>query len=296
MLYILLMAAEARRGEVFVFHFPMALSRRVIAILFAAILLLGAAYLPLKIGLTLFFAGLSNHPALLLLYVGFAVALALFVRLAFPVGRSQPELHFRHDAVRFVPSKLDELLLSECPIEAAIAPRSREILLCHSFVEELPDGYRVIIRAHDGTERGVRVGHSMPLNAQPLRRLIDGINDTTSLPVRLVVRRRLANGSVQETPWTAFAAKPNILRADVLLAICFALLPYFGGFLVIGTRNIGSLALAGAVICVLCTSSAYLVRRRRDPVCAKHRLIVDPILYSFEFAFTATVIRYVFMR
>ena len=164
------------------------------------------------------------------------------------------------------------------------------------YLEELPDGLRIIIRAHDETEREVRVGHWMPVNARQWRRLVDGITDATSLPVRLVIRRRLASGSFQETPWTPFAAKPDILRAEVGLAICFALLPYFGGFLVIGTRNIGSLALAGAVICVLCTSAAYLMRRQRDPVGAKHRLMVDPILYGFEFAFTVIVIRYVFMR
>jgi hypothetical protein len=296
MLYIFPMAAEAQRGEVFVFRFPMPFSRRVIAIVYAAIFLLAGAYLPLHLGLTRFSTGLSHRPVLLLLYAGFFAALALFVRLAFPVRSAQPELHFRHDAVRFVPSKLNELLLSECPIEAAITPLSREILLCHSFLEELPDGYRVIIRAHDDTEREVRVGHSMPLNAQQWRRFVDGITDATSLPVRLVVRRRLASGSVQETPWMASAAKPKIFRAHVVLAICSALLPYFGGFLVIGTRNMGSLALAGAVICVLCTSAAYLVRRQRDPVGARYRLIVDPLLYSFEFAFTATVVRYLLMR
>lgn len=295
-LYIFLMAAETQRGDVFVFRFPMLFFQRVIAIAVAAIFLLGGSYLPLKLGLTRFSTGLSTHPALLLLYVGFAVAFIVFVRLAFPVRSAQPELQFRHDAVRFVPSKLARFLLSERPIEAPITPLSREILLCHSILEEVPDGYRLIIRAQNGTEQEMRVGHSMPSNPQQWRRFVDGISDATSLPVRLVVRRRLASGSVQETPWTASAAKSNILKADVVLAICSALLPYCGGFLVIGTRDIEALTLAGAVICVLCTSAAYLLRRQRDPVGAKHRLIVDPLLYSFEFAFTAILIRYVFMR
>lgn len=115
------------------------------------------------------------------------------------------------------------------------------------------------------------------------------------IPFRAVSYYTKKDGQVVENE-IPIPRSGNILRADLLLGICVALLPYGGGFLVIGTRNIGSLALAGAVICVLCTSAAYFVRRQRDPVRAKHRLIVDPILYGFEFAFTAIVIRYMFMH
>jgi hypothetical protein len=79
-------------------------------------------------------------------------------------------------------------------------------------------------------------------------------------------------------------------------AIFCGLLPYLGGLLVILTRQIGWLALTGAAICVISTSTAYTLRKSTNPVRAKQRLMVDPLLYGFEFAFTAALIRYVFMR
>lgn len=85
-------------------------------------------------------------------------------------------------------------------------------------------------------------------------------------------------------------------RSQSLLAIVPGLLPYLGGLLVTVTRNVGWLAFAGALICVVSTSGAYFVRKYRDPVSAKQRLIVDPMLYGFEFIFTAILIRYMFMH
>ena len=90
--------------------------------------------------------------------------------------------------------------------------------------------------------------------------------------------------------------RPKPTRTQVFGAIFCGLLPYLGGLLVILTRRIGWLALAGAAICVISTSAAYTLRKSTDPVTAKQRLMVDPLLYGFEFAFTAALIRYVFMR
>jgi hypothetical protein len=91
--------------------------------------------------------------------------------------------------------------------------------------------------------------------------------------------------------------RPKATRLQVFVAICAALLPYVGGgVLVTLTRGIGWLALAGAAICVISTSAAYALRKSTDPVRAKKRLIIDPLLYGFEFAFTAALIRYGFMR
>src|SRR5512147_180695 len=81
-----------------------------------------------------------------------------------------------------------------------------------------------------------------------------------------------------------------------LVALFAGLLPYLGGTLVVWTRNLVWLAIAGGVICVISTTGAYLERRTRNPVYAKHRLIIDPMLYGFEFVFTAVLIRYVFLR
>jgi hypothetical protein len=90
--------------------------------------------------------------------------------------------------------------------------------------------------------------------------------------------------------------RSNATRLQLLLAISCGPLPYLGGFLVTLTRHIGWLAFAGAVIVFLSTSAAYLLRKSRDPVTAKQRLVIDPLLYGFEFVFTAVVIRYLFMR
>jgi peptidoglycan biosynthesis protein MviN/MurJ (putative lipid II flippase) len=90
--------------------------------------------------------------------------------------------------------------------------------------------------------------------------------------------------------------RPKPTRTQVFGAIFSGLLPYLGGLLVILTRRIGWLALAAAAICVISTSVAYTLRKSTNPVTAKQRLMVDPLLYGFEFAFTAVLIRYVFMR
>jgi hypothetical protein len=90
--------------------------------------------------------------------------------------------------------------------------------------------------------------------------------------------------------------RPKPTRAEVFVAIFCGLLPYLGALLVILTRRISWLVLAGAAICVISTSAAYTLRKSTNPVAAKQRLMVDPLLYGFEFAFTAVLIRFVFMR
>jgi hypothetical protein len=97
-------------------------------------------------------------------------------------------------------------------------------------------------------------------------------------------------------PWRTELQGQSQLRSQLLLTLLGGLLPYLGGLLVIATRSIQWLAFAGALICVLWTSLAYHMRKYRDPVSAKQILLVDPMLYGFEFVFTAVVIRFVFKR
>jgi hypothetical protein len=84
--------------------------------------------------------------------------------------------------------------------------------------------------------------------------------------------------------------RPKATPFKVFVAISCGLLPYAGGLLVTLTRRIGWLALAGVAISVISTSAAYVLRKTIDPVRAKKRLKVDPLLYGFEFAFTAILI------
>jgi hypothetical protein len=84
--------------------------------------------------------------------------------------------------------------------------------------------------------------------------------------------------------------RPKATPFKVFVAISSGLLPYVGGLLVTLTRRIGWLALAGVAISVISTSSAYALRKSTDPVRAKKRLKIDPLLYGSEFAFTAVLI------
>jgi hypothetical protein len=91
--------------------------------------------------------------------------------------------------------------------------------------------------------------------------------------------------------------RPKATVLQVFLALFAGLLPYVGAALVVTlTRGIGWVALASAAICVISTSAAYAMRKSTDPVNAKQRLMIDPALYGSEFAFTAVLIRYVFIR
>ena len=88
----------------------------------------------------------------------------------------------------------------------------------------------------------------------------------------------------------------KLTRRELLMALACGHLPYFGGLLVIWTRQVGWLALAGTLICAVSTSGAYVLRKSADADTSKHRLIVDPMLYAVEFALTGALIRYVFLR
>jgi FtsH-binding integral membrane protein len=81
-----------------------------------------------------------------------------------------------------------------------------------------------------------------------------------------------------------------------VLGIATAFCPYVAGFVVIMTLNIRVLALVGIIVCLGCTSGAYFLRRKNKQEEAKHRLIIDPILYGSEFVFTAVLIRYLFLN
>lgn len=218
------MAIEAQRGESFVFCLPLPIAGRVIAVGCAGSFLFAAAVV-LRVCLN---EGFKNNLALWCLAIGLAIGIALFSRLAFPPRGAQPSLQFQHDKVRFTPGEIGRLF-AEPAVEVAITPQSKELLLCRDFFEELHDGYRVIIRATDGTEREVRAG-LLRLDSQKSREIVEGITGSTGLPVRLIIRRRSGNGSVHETPWIPLPAKANIVRGFATATIVAA--PYIGGIIV----------------------------------------------------------------
>lgn len=84
-------------------------------------------------------------------------------------------------------------------------------------------------------------------------------------------------------------------RARELLATSVAALPYLtGASLIFVTTDLVTLAIAGGFITLLCTSGAYALRRRNDRETAAHRLMVDPLLYGFEFFLSAVLAHYMF--
>jgi hypothetical protein len=85
-------------------------------------------------------------------------------------------------------------------------------------------------------------------------------------------------------------------RRPVLVAILSGISPWFAGLLVILTHSVLWLALAGVLVCVLSSTGMYLLRKSRDPVSAKHWLIVEPLLFGCYYTSSAVLIRYVFLR
>ena len=218
------MAIEAQHGESFVFCLPPPIVSRVIAVGCAGSFLFAAAVV-LKVGLR---GNMRGNFVLWLLDIGLVAGIALFLRLGFPPRGAQPSLQFRRDRVRFTPGEI-ERLSAEPVVEAAITAQSKEILLCRDFFEELHDGYRVIIRATDGTECGVGAGF-LRLDSKKSREIVAGITSSTGLPVRLIIRRRLGAGTVQETQWIPPAPKANIVRG--FAAVTIVVVPFIGGIIV----------------------------------------------------------------
>ncbi len=118
-------------------------------------------------------------------------------------------------------------IFSEPVIEAAVTPESREILLCHDFLQELPDGYKVVVRSVDSRESTVSVRFLRLPDVEECREISEGITAVTGLPVRLVMRRRMVDGTVQETPWIP---KPRSARS--YFAVLVMLTPFIGGIAV----------------------------------------------------------------
>lgn len=84
--------------------------------------------------------------------------------------------------------------------------------------------------------------------------------------------------------------------SSVLLALFSGLLPWFAGLLVIVTRNILWLAVAGVLVVVLSTTGMYLVRNSHGRGDAKQWLIAEPFLFGCYFAVSAVLIHYVLLR
>ena len=166
-----------------------------------------------------------------LFLVASLVGLFLFALwLIFPPQSNLARFEFTADTVRFVPNWVARRV-GERYEEITIPQQSSELLISHCFVPERVNGYRIIVRAPNGTEQEVasRSPHTqVSLNASEIETLLALIARTTGLPVRVVIRRTLPSGVAQELPWTPHATKGTRLRTAALGTFSF---PYAGGIL-----------------------------------------------------------------
>ena len=185
--------------------------------------------------------------------------------ILFPPLGTLARFEFTRDRVRFIPNLIARSI-GEQSEETLMSAQSAEILICHRFVPQKVNGYRVIVRAADGAEREL-ASHSphtqVDLNASEIDSMAEAITSATGLPVRVVIRRKSPTGAVEETPWTPlFSAKGKSLRTAALATVA---LPYVGGIL------IGSLSLNPAIVIAvgfalwLCMVLAIYLASRTDP-------------------------------
>jgi len=289
------MATSTESSDLFIFVIPSPRISRGIALGGVALFLLFAAWFPLAFGLNRFPLVLRAHPAIWWILVEFVAAIALFLRLAFPPQSALARLEFCRGCICFIPGRWTRRLLADPVNRASITPQSREILLCHSIPRELQEGYGYTVKicAADKSERSVKAGYLTLHNAKENQRLAERITAATGLPVRFLTRRRLADGTVQESPWTPPAHKTKMLIAAVAVGAA----PYMGG-IVVGYLwpHFPAIFATGLGLWFCQLLALY--------ACADHKTTKYSALYAlstiFTFAaaygFTACLVAYMFRR
>ncbi len=200
-----------------------------------------------------------------------AVALAFSLLILFPPRSSLAQFEFTHDCAKFIPNFLLRLI-AEPATFAAITQQSTEIILCHSIWQERPNGWRVIVRSANGAEHELGGNSDLYLSLSDVNALTEAITPATGLPVRVVIRRTLLHGAVEETPWTPPATKTNTLMGLGLASAC---LPFVGGIIMGWLSPRPVIVIAVGLVLWLCMMLALFVLARTDP--SRKKL---PTLYS----------------
>lgn len=172
--------------------------------------------------------GFAQSRGFWLLEAAFFPGVVFMLWLAFPRQHTKAHLNVKHDSIAFTPRRSDRRFLGEQTVQIPVTPNSKEILLCGSVYEGMPDGYRLIVRDNDRLERELRVKFWTSLDAQDCRIITEGIIAATGLPVRLVIRRRSAN-KVEETDWLPPERGQPTAKGFAFAAI--AALPFAGGII-----------------------------------------------------------------
>jgi len=194
---------------------PQPASRRNIAIAMIAFCLVILAIGPWKLGSERFFESFAHLSATWLIILMLAPIIALFARLAFPPRNSLPRLEISRTGIRVVPGWIARSF-AETPVEIGLTSQSNEILLCYCLSQGTADGLRMVVRVAGGAEREIRASSLDYLSARAARELAGGISATTGLPVRLLIRNRLADGSIREDSWTPPSRRLKMAKSTAL--------------------------------------------------------------------------------
>jgi hypothetical protein len=247
----------------YIFYIPAPRNLRVIGLFLLAVFVLPLPIICLKIGLGWILSNLA--PALFLITVNAgAILYALWV--LFPPQSTLARFEFACDRVRYIPNFVARSI-GEQSEEAAISPRTAEILICHYFVPQGISTYRISVRAADGMERELasHFPHALvDLKASEIDSIVEKMAAATSLTVRAVNRRKLPTGAIEDTPWTPSSTKGKPLKTAALATLA---LPYIGGILVgLFTLNPTIVITVGLALWLCMVLAMFLTSRGdRDP-------------------------------
>jgi hypothetical protein len=204
---------------------PQPASRPIIALAVVVVFLAVFAIFPYKLGLGRFFESLFYFSATWIVMLMLAPPIAFFIWLAFLPRSFLPRIEISRTRICVVPGRMARFF-AEAPVGIDLTPFSREILLCHSVRPGLEVGFRLVVRAADGTERGLDANSMNYLNARGSQELAEGISAVTGMPVRLLERVRQNDGTVQEKPWSP---PPTSSMIVVGIALIAGVLPFAAG-------------------------------------------------------------------
>jgi hypothetical protein len=216
------MPISVQRDEPSVFYITPIVGIQIFALVFVTPALLAMAFVIFRLPFTSF----GTDPELWWLPIMFVAYGFFAVRLIFPPRRALSRVQARPDGIRLIPSRGQRYITGVQPAEAAITPQSREILLAHCIFERWLEGDRLVVRGTDQPEQEVKL-LGVVLSARDCRTLSEGITTAVGLPVRLVIRRRSMDGTVQESPW--LPAERKGFSAKTLAMVATGAAPFIGG-------------------------------------------------------------------
>jgi hypothetical protein len=263
-----------QRQQPFIFEIPAPRYIRAMGLIPLAVVFGPIAFFYLKggtRGTEAIFEHSVNLPAFWFTTAMMAVALAFALWILFPPRSSLARFEFMHDRVRFIPNSAARFSGATSE-ETPISPQSVEVLICHRYLQEQANGWRVVVRAANGAEGELGRSGLLYLSASNVNTLAEAITSATGIPVRVIIRRTPLHGALEETPWMPPNTKTNTLMGFGLASVC---LPFVGGI------TMGWLSPRPAIVVVvglalwLCMMLALFVLARADPSRKKF-----PTLYS----------------